>query len=114
MNRFFKSVGFAWRGVHVAWREQRHLKIHTACALAVMAAGFAVGLSRVEWIVVVIAIALVFVAELINSSIEELVNLVSPEHRPLAGKVKDIAAGAVLVAAIAAVVLGVLVFSNHL
>lgn len=79
----------------------------------VLTAGFAIGISLVEWALIVLAISGVWAAEAINTSIEFLVDLVSPDHHPLAGKAKDVAAGAVLVAAIGSAFIGGLVFGPY-
>ena len=113
MNRLIKSVGFAWKGLKTAFAEQRNLRFHLSAALTVIAAGFYFDISLVEWMVVVLTAAFVIAMELINSSVESLVNLISPQHQPLAGKIKDIAAGAVLIAAIASVIIGFLIFHKY-
>ena len=72
------------------------------------------GITKTEWLFVVVAIALVIITEMLNTAIEFLVDFVSPEYNELAGKVKDIAAGAVLFAALMAAVIGILVFGPYL
>ena len=74
-----------------------------------MAAGFFVGLSRLEWCAVVLAMVAVWTAEALNTAIEIVVDLASPDVHPLAGRAKDVAAGAVLISACGAVVVGILV-----
>ena len=113
MNRFIHSLGFAWKGLRKAFAEQRNLKFHFSAALAIIAAGFYFEISPEEWMVVVLTIGFVIGTELINSSIEDLVNLMSPQHQPLAGKIKDIAAAAVLIAAVTSVIIGFLVFHKY-
>jgi diacylglycerol kinase len=112
MKRFFKSFMHALAGIWMAAR-QSNMKIQLAVAAGVMAAGFYFNIAASEWQAVVLAIALVISMEILNTAIEYFVDLVSPQHQPLAGKVKDIAAGAVLVAAIAAVVIGVMIFWKY-
>ncbi|MDQ2658416.1 MAG: diacylglycerol kinase family protein, partial [Bacteroidota bacterium] len=90
------------------------LKIHLVVAITVVAAGFYFDITNVEWCIVLITIALVISLEMINSSLENIADLASPEYHPLAGKAKDIAAGAVLFAAVVAVIVGVLVFLKYL
>lgn len=87
-----------------------NFRIHLAAILAVGLAGWYVRLSSAEWTCIVMAIGLVLVAELLNTGIELLVDLVSPGFNAQAGKVKDIAAGAVLVAACISVVAGAIIF----
>ncbi|HEY9046560.1 MAG TPA: diacylglycerol kinase family protein [Ohtaekwangia sp.] len=114
MRAFLKSFVYAWQGIIVALREQRNLKIHVAVAILVIAAGIYYPVTRTEWCVLLLCIALVISLELINSSIENLVDLVTKEHHPLAGRVKDIAAGAVLVASIMAFFIGLMIFIPHI
>ena len=76
--------------------------------------GFGLGITRGEWVVVCLCIGLVISAELFNTAIERLVDLVSPQRHPLAGQVKDIAAGAVLVCALAAIAVGLIIFVPYL
>lgn len=78
--------------------------------MAVIIAGIVLGITRTEWIMVVMCIGTVIAAELFNTAIEKLVDLVSPERHPVAGRVKDIAAGAVLICAVAAAIIGLIIF----
>ncbi|CAN5244646.1 diacylglycerol kinase family protein [soil metagenome] len=114
MKRFFKGFSYAWNGLRSAFSEQRNLKIHVVTAVVVVAAGFYFNLTRGEWVAIVMVIGFVFVAELFNTAIEYMVNIVSPQHQPSAGKIKDIAAGAVLVAACTAVIVGVIIFRKYI
>ena len=79
-------------------------------AMAVIIAGIVLGITRTEWIMVVMCIGTVIAAELFNTAIEKLVDLVSPVRHPVAGRVKDIAAGAVLICAVAAAIIGLIIF----
>jgi diacylglycerol kinase (ATP) len=91
-------------------RTQANARIHAVFTVFVVIAGFASGISRLEWCAIVGVIGLVWTAEGVNTAIEAVVDLASPDMHPLAGKAKDVAAGAVLLAALAAVVVGLLVF----
>jgi diacylglycerol kinase len=113
MSRFTNSFRFAWNGIVVAFKEQPNLKVHVFIACLVVIAGFYFQITNTEWAILTICIALVITLELINSAIEYLVDLVTLERKPLAGKIKDIAAGAVLVGAIGASVVGVVVFYKY-
>jgi diacylglycerol kinase (ATP) len=113
MRRFLRSFVYAFRGIAVAMR-QRNLRIQTSIALVVVAGGFYFDISRLEWLFVIVCIALVMGLEMMNSAVEALVDLVSPEYKRLAGKVKDIAAGAVLLAAVIAAIVGLVVFVPYL
>ena len=83
-------------------------------ALLAVIAGIIFNIQRSEWIVIVICIGMVIAAEAFNTAIERLVNLVSPEWHPIAGEVKDIAAGAVLICAIAAAIVGLIIFIPYI
>jgi diacylglycerol kinase len=100
----------AFRGLADMLRTQRNARFHVAATAAVVAAGFWLDISRLEWVAVVLCMALVLALEAANTALEYLTDLVSPEYHPLAGKAKDAAAGAVLVAALGAAAVGGLVF----
>ncbi|MFM8741361.1 MAG: diacylglycerol kinase family protein [Cytophagales bacterium] len=110
MRRLFKSFGFAINGLVTAWREQLNLKIHAAIAFLVLIVGWQMRISKYEWSVVILCIGVVLAAELFNSAIEKWVDLVQPQRNETAGRIKDISAAAVLVVALAAAVVGVIVF----
>ena len=113
-RRRVASFGHAGRGVGSALRSEVHLRVHAAATVAVVGLGFYCGLGRLEWALVALAVAGVWTAELLNTAIEALTDLASPEFHPLAGKAKDVAAGAVLLAAAGAAVVGALVFGPYL
>ncbi len=106
---FVKSVRFALDGI-AASALQRNFRIQFAIAVMVIAAAAAIGVSRLEWLALAIAIGLVISLEMVNTSIEAIVDLVSPDEHPLARVAKDTAAGAVLVAVAVAIVIGGIVF----
>lgn len=114
MIRFSKSVGFALKGVARAIKEERNIKIQLLIAAAVLILGLVLKISLIEWIAVILCIGFVLVAELLNTAIENLVDGVSPEKVPWAGTVKDIAAGAVLVASFISVIIAILIFIPHI
>jgi diacylglycerol kinase len=109
-----RSFRYAGRGVVALLRSQHNAWIHAAGSVAVVGLGFAVGLSRLEWCLVVLAMVAVWSAEAVNTAFEVLCDVASPEVHPLVERAKDIAAGAVLLAAVGAVVVGLLVFGPHL
>ena len=104
------SFHHALDGVLHSYRTQRHLRFHFLLAAGVLAAGIVLRLPRTELLVLLFAIALVVVAELMNTAVETVVDLVTTSYHPLAKLAKDVAAGAVLVAALNAVIVGVLIF----
>jgi len=108
----FQSFNHAAEGIIHALRTQRNLWIHFTIAAAVLVAAVAFGVTKIELISLLIAITFVLVAELVNTAIEAAVDVASTSFDPMAKLAKDIAAGAVLVAALNAVAVGYLVFSG--
>ncbi|GAA3957895.1 diacylglycerol kinase family protein [Hymenobacter antarcticus] len=109
-RRRVASFGHAGRGVWSALRSEVHLRFHALATVIVIGLGFYCGITRLEWALVAISVAGVWAAELMNTAIEALTDLASPAYHPLAGKAKDVAAGAVLLAALGALLVGALVF----
>ncbi|MER2029144.1 MAG: diacylglycerol kinase family protein [Solibacillus sp.] len=109
VRKFFRSFRYAMEGLVTAVLEQ-NLRFHLVSAIVVIMAGFVTGLSIVEWCIIILVIAFVIGTELINTAIERAVDLASPEIHPLAKQAKDVAAGAVLVFALASVIIGLLIF----
>jgi diacylglycerol kinase len=110
MWRIIKSFGFALKGFKYAFKTQVNFKVHVLATLVVLALGVYVNLSINEWLWTALSIALVLILELVNTAIELLVDLVSPSLNPKAGAIKDMAAGAVLLATLFAIVVGLLIF----
>jgi diacylglycerol kinase (ATP) len=104
------SFGHAFEGVWYCWRTQRHLRIHALVAALAIGAGVALRISAAEWAAIVVLITLVTALELLNTVIEVVVDLVTPDYHPAAKVAKDVAAGAVLVAAIGAVATAAVIF----
>lgn len=104
------SFGFAFRGIKLLIAGEHNAWIHCFAAICVITCGFLFSLSAPEWIAVIFAIGFVFSMEAVNSAIEALCDFVSPERDERIGRVKDLAAGAVLLAAITAAVIGSIVF----
>lgn len=109
-----QSFRHAFAGLSVLLRTQHNAWIHFAATILVVGAGFAAGLVSTEWIALILAIALVWTAEALNTAFEFLCDVASPEFHPGVQKAKDVAAGAVLMSAIGAAAIGVLVFFPHL
>lgn len=103
------AFGYAFEGLAAAWRSEPNVRIHALLAAAALGVCAWLRLPLAGWALVVFAIALVVSAELMNAALETVVDLVSPEEHPLAKRAKDVAAGAVLVAAAGAAAVGVLV-----
>ncbi len=111
-----EAAAFRWaaRGVGAALRTEPHLRFHAAATLAVVVLAVVLPLSGTDRALLAVAIGVVWTAELVNTALEALVDLVSPGLDPVAGRVKDVAAGAVLVAAAASAACGVLVLGPPL
>ncbi len=103
------SFGHAFRGWAYVLRTQRNAWLHVIIAAIVLALSAWLRLDLIEWAVIVLTIAMVFTAEFLNTAIEAVVDLASPQKHPLAKVGKDVGAGAVLIAAIAAVLVGLLI-----
>jgi len=112
-SRAVAAVRYALRGIGFLFGAP-NVWVLTAASLAALGAGAYFAISALEWCAVVLAIALVWVAEALNTALERLTDLASPQYNPLAGKAKDIAAGAVLIAALGAVSIGVIIFGPRL
>jgi diacylglycerol kinase len=109
-----RSFGYAFNGLVLALKGQLSLRIHIFIVLVVVMAGFYFHISAFEWILCLIMVALVISLELMNTAIENLTDLATKEQSPLAGKVKDIAAGAVLFSSVVAFIVGLLIFTKYL
>jgi diacylglycerol kinase (ATP) len=108
-----KSFGHAFAGIALVVRSQHNAWIHSVATLLVVGIGALLPLSALEWCVLLLAIALVWVAEAINTALELLADAVNPQPHPLVGQAKDVAAGAVLIAALAAAGVGLIVLGPH-
>ena len=104
-----RSFGYAFRGWWYVLRSQRNVWLHVVISVIVIGVSTWVGLKPLEWAVIVLTMAIVFAAEFLNTAIEAVVDLASPHKHPLAKVGKDVGAGAVLIAALAAVVVGILI-----
>lgn len=109
VRKFLHSFRYARQGLLTAMSEQ-NLRFHLLSAITVVVAALLTGVSMTEWLILILVITLVIGMELVNTAIERIVDLVSPEIHPLAKQAKDIAAGAVLVFAGASVIIGLLIF----
>lgn len=110
MKNRINSFAYALRGVREAAKSEVNIKIHLTVALLVVICGFAFRITVTEWMVVLLCFGLVLSMEIMNTAIETVVDLASPKQHKLAGKAKDLAAGAVLVAAIFAAICGLIIF----
>jgi diacylglycerol kinase len=110
MKRLFRSFGFAFKGIKYAFDTQPNFRIHLVAGAIAVALGFVLQISTAEWLWVILSIAAVLSAELLNTAIETLTDLVSPTYNIKAGHVKDVSAGAVVVVAVFALLAGIIIF----
>jgi len=119
MNRPFSFTGrirsfkYAIAGIWTMLKSQHNAWIHACATIAVVTAGFVFGISTAEWCWLVLAIIAVWMAEALNTAIEFLADVASPEFHPLVKKAKDVAAGAVLISAIGAIIIGIIIIGPH-
>lgn len=118
MSAFFRSRVLAFRYAFAGWwyvlRTQRNAWIHALASVLVLALGLWLGLAAHDWALIVMAVALVWMAEFINTALEAVVDLASPQYHPLARVGKDVGAAAVLIAAAASAIIGLLVLGPPL
>ncbi len=107
------SFNYAFQGVIHAVRTQRNMRVHLIAAVAVLIAAVAIGVDRMEMIALIIAIAFVLIAEMVNSAVEGAIDVATTSFDPMAKLAKDMAAGAVLISTITATAVGFLVFSER-
>lgn len=107
------SFANAIRGIQDMLRTQHNAWLHAVATVLVCATGCAFGVSKLEWCVLILSITAVWMAEALNTAVELLSDLVSPGYHPLAGRAKDVAAGAVLLAAIGSAIAGAIVLLPH-
>ena len=113
-SNFLESVNCAIEGVLWVARTQRHMRIHLLAAVGVLILALYFRISAVEFILLALAVTFVIFAEMFNTAIEVLVDLVSPQYHTLARRAKDVAAGAVLIASIGAVIIGYLALAGYI
>ncbi len=109
-NKLYKSFEYAFEGIITTMTHERNMQIHCTVAVLVIIFGIILKISLLEWAFCVLLFALVISLELVNTAIEAVVDLVTKEKQPLAKKAKDAAAGAVLVSAINAAIIGGVIF----
>lgn len=109
VNRL-KSVGYAFKGAILLLKTEASVKIQLFIAIGVTAAGFFFNISATEWCIQLLAIGLIMCAEGINTAIEEIADFIHPEHHKKIGIIKDVAAGAVFIAAFFASIVGLIIY----
>ncbi len=113
-RQWWRSANFAIEGILHAAKTQRHLRYHYITAAAVLLLSYILGVSRTEFLIIALAVIAILLAEMFNTAIEALVDMVSPEQSEKARVVKDIAAGAVLVTAFGVAVIGYIILFPYL
>lgn len=109
LNRL-KSVGYAFNGAVLLLKTEASIKIQFTLAILVTIAGFFFNISSDEWIVQLLAIGVIMSIEGLNTAIEEIANFIHPEHHSKIGLIKDIAAGAVFIASVFAIIIGLIIY----
>jgi len=110
IKKRLKSFSYAFSGLKTALKEEHNARIHLAAALLALLFAFLLDINKYEWIAVIFAIGLVFAMELLNSAIENTADFISQEKHDTIRKIKDLSAAAVLVSAVAALIIGLLIF----
>jgi diacylglycerol kinase len=105
-----KSFSYALKGIVTLFSSQANARIHAVALVIAVSFGFYFKIDKTEWLAITLIAALVLSAEAMNTAVEFVVDLVSPDYHPLAGKAKDVAAAAVLLAAFGAVIVGLIIF----
>ena len=110
MKNFLRSFKYALEGIVTGIKEEQNMKIHISIMILVIIFGIILKISKIEWIICIILFGLVISMELINTAVENTVDLITKEKNEQAKIAKDVAAGAVLVSAIASAIIGVIIF----
>lgn len=114
VRKRIRSFGYAFEGMATLVRDEHNARIHVLALVCAIALGILLGITKTEWCLVVLCIGGVLMAEAMNTAVEALADLVSPERHPLVKKAKDVAAAGVLIMAIAAAAIGLCIFLPYL
>lgn len=114
MKKLIKSFSYAIRGLQHALVHEQNFKIELFCALAAIGCAFIFNISKIEWLVVILNIAAVLMAELFNTTIENLCNMIHKATHPTIKIIKDISAAAVIITALCAIICGCIIFVPHI
>lgn len=109
-KKLINSFKYAFTGIWAALKKERNMKIHFVAAILVIIFGILLKISKIEWILCTFAIAMVISAELFNTAIETIVDMIIQEQNEKAKVAKDVSAGAVLITAIGAAIIGIIIF----
>ena len=114
VGRKLSNLRPSWRAIVLLWQEEFSFKIQTIFGLVVIVLSFGLGLSKTEFLIMILTIGIVLSVEALNTAIEELCDHVTPEEHPNIGRIKDLGSGASLVIGIAAIIVGLFIFIPHL
>jgi diacylglycerol kinase len=114
IKKHLTSYRYALRGIWLAFRYEANMFFHLVAALAVLLTNYLLGISRTEWLITLMLIGVVWMAEIFNTALEKLADRVTQDHDPLIGHAKDLAAGAVLISAIIAAVCALIIYYPYL
>lgn len=114
LGKRLKSFRHAFRGLAQLVKREHNFRIHLAATIIVVAAGILLNIKTAEWLIIIITIGIVLVAEGLNSAVEHLCDIVSPGEDERIKKIKDILAAAVLISAVMAVIIGIIIFLPHI
>ena len=114
LSQKIRSMGYALKGLRIAYLEEHNFRFELLLAAATVCAGWYFELTRTEWLFVVAAIGIVLMAEVFNTALEELCDMLRQTHDPHVAKIKDLSAAGVLIAAWMALIVGLIVFSQHI
>lgn len=110
LDKKIRSFRYAFEGFRIAWREEFNFRFDVVCGIVAVVLGWYFDISTVEWLVVIFLIGFVLMAESFNTALEELCDMYRPVHDPHVAKIKDLSAGAVLLAAVTSLVIGSIIF----
>jgi len=113
-RRLFKSFIYAFRGLGRVLREEQNLQIQFGTAILAVFLGFYFSIQRIEWIILILVIGVVFLMEIINSAVERVTDVLKPRINGYVKEIKDIMAAAVMLASLIAVILGLIIFLPHI
>ena len=108
--KILKPFVFAWNGIKICFISETNFKIHVLFTIIAIALGIGLHISILEWAAIIFCIALVLTIEMMNTALEKLCDVLQKEFHPTIKKVKDIAAGAVLVTAVCSLIIGIVIF----
>jgi diacylglycerol kinase len=110
LRKFFQSFAYAWQGIRWMLKHQQNMRFHLMATAICVIAGISLGIRLAQWTALVFAITVVLVAEALNSAVEAVMDLIHPDHNEFVKIIKDVMAGAALLAAAGAATIGCLVF----